>query len=76
MTITEKQLINARRACLVLAEFAARESALIALGPPHQELIGDLIEQFGRLDAKERRQKAAGKKGAAHGKKGGRPRKK
>lgn len=77
MTKNERQqsLINARRACLLLAEYAAGESMLI-LGEPQRECVGSLLEEFGRLDAKERRQAEEGNKGAAYGHLGGRPPKK
>lgn len=72
MTKDERQqsLINARRACLLLAEYAVGDSILI-LGESQREAIADLLEQFGRLDVKERKQAAQGKHGAA----GGRPKK-
>lgn len=71
----QESLINARRACLMLIEYAIGVNMLI-LGEPQREAIASLIEEFGRLDGKERRQIEAGKLGAKHGEKGGRPTKK
>jgi hypothetical protein len=74
MTNSKQQsLINARRACLLLVGFATGEDrAIILSADEHREQIADLLDQFGRLDRKERKQIAAGRK---HGAKGGRPRK-
>lgn len=72
----EESLINARRACLALVSYATGEAMVIILGANHREQIASLIEEFSRLDAKERRQREAGKLGAKHGRKGGRPVKK
>jgi len=74
-SIRETQLVNARHACLELVQYALGKDPVIILGEPHREHIADLIEQFGRLDKKEQRQIAQGKKGAKFGKLGGRPRK-
>ncbi len=60
----EDQLINARRAALLLVPLASDEpeieaSALILTRADHGELIADLIDQFARLDAAEQRQNEA-----------------
>lgn len=68
----ELSLVSARRACLLLVEYTIGADMLI-LGDPQREHIACLLEEFGRLDAKERRQIDAGKLGAKHGNKGGRP---
>jgi len=79
MTKEEKEvsLVNARRACLMLIEFAIGAAPAIILNHGQREEIASLLEEFSRLDAIERRQIEAGKKngklGAIHGKKGGRP---
>lgn len=59
MTKHERQqsLINARRACLLLAEYAAGVDMLI-LGDPHREAVACLLEEFGRLDKNAQRPKA------------------
>jgi len=75
-SIRETQLVNARRACLELVQYATGKHLMIILGEPHREYIADLIEQFGRLDKKEQNQIKQGKKGAKFGKLGGRPPKK
>lgn len=72
----EKSLVSARLACLALAPYAIGNSAAIVLGDFHREQIACLLEEFGRLDNKERRQREAGSLGAVHGAKGGRPSKK
>lgn len=53
----QQSLINARRACLLLADYAAGDSILL-LGDTHREAIACLLEEFGRLDANARRPKA------------------
>lgn len=77
MTDTKHQLINARRACELLADYAAgRENTFLLLNSEvEREAIAALIAQFKRLDKKEDWQRKAGKKGAIHGSKGGRPKK-
>ncbi len=70
-----KSLVMARSACLALAEFAVGKAKVIILGDRQREEVASLIEEFGRLDAKERKQQKEGAKGAIHGVKGGRPRK-
>lgn len=59
MTKSERQqsLINARRACLLLAGYAVGDGLLI-LGEPQRDLIACLLEEFGRLDANARRPRA------------------
>ncbi len=77
MTERERQLVNARRACLLLIGYAIGEDPIVLLPTDEEtrELIADLFEQFARLDRKEQLQRKAGKKGAIHGRKGGRPKK-
>ena len=77
-TETERQLVGARQLCLLLVTLASDDSeaaVLVLTKAQHGEAVADLLNQFARLDAKERRQKKAGKKGAEFGKLGGRPRK-
>jgi hypothetical protein len=82
----KKSLVMARRACLMLTEFSIGKHEAIILNSDHREEISSLIEEFARLDKKERKQQRAGKKdghlgaqyghlGAVHGIKGGRPKK-
>lgn len=72
----EQSLLSARLACLALTPYAIGNSAVIVLSDPHREWIACLLEEFGRLDNKEQRQREAGSLGAEHGAKGGRPSKK
>lgn len=78
-------LVNARRACLLLTGYAVGENYSIILTPDHRESIADLLNQFGRLDSKERKQMAGavsggskpkGQSSAVNGRLGGRPKKK
>jgi hypothetical protein len=74
----QSALVNARRACLLLASYASGETYAIGLSFQEREAVADLVNEFGRLDRKERKQaragKRAGKLGAEYGKLGGRPR--
>ena len=77
--VRDKQLVNARRACLLLLPVTdpASDTAVLSLTKQlHGEAIADLIEQFSRLDKKERDQIANGSLGKAFGSLGGRPSKK
>lgn len=57
----EQSLINARRACLLLAEYATGDFVIV-LGDEQRECVADLIEQFGRLDKNARRPRAGRKR--------------
>ena len=59
----ENQLINARRACLTLAPYATGTVNTAILRDEARELFADLLEQFGRLDAAERKRAKGGEKG-------------
>lgn len=74
---TQKQLINARRLCLTLMALigGSDTAALVLTKAQHGTALADLLNQFARLDKKEQEQRKAGKLGAEHGKRGGRPRK-
>jgi hypothetical protein len=50
----QQSLAAARRACLLLAEYAVGDSILL-LGDIHREAITCLLEEFGRLDANAQR---------------------
>ncbi len=55
------------------------EDHILTLGDQQREGVASLLEEFDRLDAKERFQRAAGQfgeRGKEYGKKGGRPAKK
>ena len=51
----QQSLINARRACVMLAEYAAGEIPTAFLTDEHREYVACLLEEFGRLDANARR---------------------
>src|SRR6266545_4844465 len=55
-----KSLVMARSACRALAEFAVGKAKVIILGDRQREEVASLIEEFGRLDAKERKQQKEG----------------
>lgn len=73
MTREERQqsLTNARRACELLASFAANDDQSLFLKQSKRKYIAALLVEFKRLDDKEKLQAAQGN----HGAKGGRPRK-
>ena len=73
MSQNKNELVSARLACLALLSFIEGRAPAAILTGEHREMFAALVNQFCRLDNKERRQIEAGKKGAAHGKKGGRP---
>jgi hypothetical protein len=66
-----QSLINARLACEWLGVCL---STMFVRGEDRTN-VACLIDEFTRLDAKEQGQVEAGKLGAPHGSKGGRPRK-
>lgn len=53
----QQSLVNARRACLLLAEYATGDFVIV-LGDDHRQCVADLLEQFGRLDKNARRPRA------------------
>lgn len=53
-TEKEKQLVSARKACLLLAPFAVGKLSMAVLTDEARECVADLLEQFGRLDKAER----------------------
>jgi len=57
MTKSERQqsLINARRACGMLAPYAVGELLTAFLGDEHREYVACLLEEFGRLDSNARK---------------------
>lgn len=65
----KKSLVNARRACLMLVGYAVGEYYTLILDESQREEVACLLEEFGRLDKKERKQAESGKKGAAYGNK-------
>ena len=54
----QQSLINARRACLMLAGYAAGEDRAALLTDEHREFVASLLEEFGRLDKNARRPRA------------------
>lgn len=69
----QQSLVLARRACLMLTEFAIGQAPAIILNHSHRGEVASLLEEFGRLVEKERRQLEHVK---AIAKKAGRPRSK
>src|SRR6266542_2827645 len=75
----QQSLVNARQAYRALMNYATGEDHILTLGDQQREGVASLLEEFDRLDAKERFQRAAGQfgeRGKEYGKKGGRPAKK
>lgn len=73
-TEKERRQRSAGRAFFWLGHQAQSDGVAWRVNDEIKESILDLLDEYLRLSRKERKQIEAGKKGAIHGKKGGRPR--